>query len=1628
MTKINIRESLKHLDEDTFCKYDLTTLYDSCVLDDKDKKLIAKMLYDKEDPEVIYQKLCIYFDDDEIAEIDEFMLDTPTQGKYESIIKKCVDKLSETYKDVKYNDVANQLEFTDGNQQFAIGLCPFTDIDTDDYELFIDYNYDTPCCFNTEQEVLKYILNFIKNKINHLDDSDVQTCDDNMVYTVYDIIEDDNRLTAKCMNESTNDFKDIKLGKIKTEKVIELINNMLNNPDYKVTDAVRQKIAKNSAPWGLAVQMAPSVDVDATNSLLSTGDFSGQASFGESIETNFEKDDRVTDGGREGTVLDSDSQKVLVEWDYSETNDIEWIDKSDLSFVECMNEFVYHVKTKTNARKLVDKAKSEGKKLSIKDAEEIVDQSFNDKSDNIDDFYKSLDLEESSQSDYNLKDGWTDNDIKLHQSINWKDRNYMDFPVDEDSFTGTAVLYGTGNDRLKNVEMIKYLRANPLYPPYYAPKKSPFKQYSNVVGPMYDGRKHNSYQVHDRYETQELYDTLFESATRNDKLKIKMFDCPRCHNKTLVDIDNYVVRNADVDYHDQFVCDECGAELLSEPQVDGTIRFVNHIQESKEEELDFQPSFDELRKQYKNYTTFKDKEKNSGLIRDLCDQLENKKVSYDIYNHKKDSGMTIFYDDFELVEAVASYKKEESKNIVAIGKEARKYLDNKVNNTSLEDSKGYWKIQKDLVSGGDLTIVADVDDIPRGYKYRFSFDDINTGTTLNMDAYSDYLNWYIVDDSVNTKLIESNNEDIQDKVKFSYAVIEFVEGGNEDSSKKKRVTNAYKNQTKFTDLDKLGDLIYDADADVKFWSDGYGYDKCYVDVYGEINGELVKYHGIRYDLGDNLPRSEHLSNFDIPEIENVLTKEYLERRQLGESVSNITLDMWYNDDVKDVDKIDVQFYDNDATYRGNLYIGNKMVGDYSTKDSVALEKQFPQFNWSKFWNSQDLEESTSNKITDQYGNTYDKETDLYFPNIDTIAQGPTKIYYWDYSDPNACYPDWEEKEVKVDVEISVDTEELIQFFLENADELEQFVDKDGEFDEKSATKYVVDNLDELIEKYEGGLKDYFSTKIDEKAQEEASDYFFESLKPYQKEEFKKQLQDDLYDSMLELFKTPDWGYEDIKEIDDIINPIVEVEDYKGEYNFDFKVEVRAELNYPELEEVCTTLDKVIQKYDKQAYFEPVTSGIADAYMKFPKKLESFTESEILSHCSNTWEELIKFIESSGYEVDSINRRNPSQWITAYKDDNEYEIEINKYFDGTYEVIKADLVGSITEANDYIKESEDYPEVNIHFVNNRKNGLPGISNERALAKTFNETGLDKFKTKLTNLENVSIGDIKDTFGGTYFQRHYGWTAFVKSEDFNNYLYIKKVALTEDLDEAAKGPGVKITGGTCDTKWIYDTMSDSISMSFVINNIPCEFKFSPNHGRYIVDGVDCNHVKFEGDRYYKDLTRSGGTARSYALNIPGDVLTSQPDQKQKDYRFTGQYYSTTPAIRYCKESLKELLTQHPDYFHNDILDKLGLAQSLEEASYGEAFDIEDDQYFTKEDIVDLADEICERLYVEVHESFDVSDLYIENNVLHIELESDSYLVQTDVKIDMRKIRKPMNIMKYALPITNKLLKEIKEQLSM
>ena len=86
-------------------------------------------------------------------------------------------------------------------------------------------------------------------------------------------------------------------------------------------------------------------------------------------------------------------------------------------------------------------------------------------------------------------------------------------------------------------------------------------------------------------------------------------------------------------------------------------------------------------------------------------------------------------------------------------------------------------------------------------------------------------------------------------------------------------------------------------------------------------------------------------------------------------------------------------------------------------------------------------------------------------------------------------------------------------------------------------------------------------------------------------------------------------------------------------------------------------------------------------------------------------------------------------------------------------------------------------------------------------------------------------------------------------------------------------------------------------------------------------------------------------------------------------------------------------------------------FKEASYGGAYDIEDDMYFTKEDLLEFADELIDTLQ-DKGIFVDLVDMYItDGNRLVISVEDeDGNEIDTDEFIDMRKIRLPKDIYKY------------------
>ena len=120
---------------------------------------------------------------------------------------------------------------------------------------------------------------------------------------------------------------------------------------------------------------------------------------------------------------------------------------------------------------------------------------------------------------YTNYDGWTQEDIELHKNTNWGARDYRELPVESDSFNYNVKLYSMDGSKEDNARFIKYIRPNPIFPPYYAP--APEYSYSGYLGPMFDGETHGAYDIHNRYETQDLYNLLSDSKPKKLRNKDK---------------------------------------------------------------------------------------------------------------------------------------------------------------------------------------------------------------------------------------------------------------------------------------------------------------------------------------------------------------------------------------------------------------------------------------------------------------------------------------------------------------------------------------------------------------------------------------------------------------------------------------------------------------------------------------------------------------------------------------------------------------------------------------------------------------------------------------------------------------------------------------------------------------------------------------------------------------------------------------------------------------------------------------------------------------------------------------------------------------------------------------------------
>lgn len=183
--------------------------------------------------------------------------------------------------------------------------------------------------------------------------------------------------------------------------------------------------------------------------------------------------------------------------------------------------------------------------------------------------------------------------------------------------------------------------------------------------------------------------------------------------------------------------------------------------------------------------------------------------------------------------------------------------------------------------------------------------------------------------------------------------------------------------------------------------------------------------------------------------------------------------------------------------------------------------------------------------------------------------------------------------------------------------------------------------------------------------------------PYKLEEFKKELQDKLYNKASKVLQTPEFGFP-LNEIAEVLF----VEIHEDDYNI--IAEVRGELSYEGMDTLARALNSIVEKYSKDAYFDMVEPGIMEAYLPKDsiKKIQSSTV------------EGARFQETTDYDNpigDTVTYDVEFDFKIVVSDDGDYDIPDTEKFESIYD---DDYEIKIDDEDDVSEKIFDLIEYNV----------------------------------------------------------------------------------------------------------------------------------------------------------------------------------------------------------------------------------------------------------------------------------------------------------------------------------------------
>lgn len=308
--------------------------------------------------------------------------------------------------------------------------------------------------------------------------------------------------------------------------------------------------------------------------------------------------------------------------------------------------------------------------------------------------------------------------------------------------------------------------------------------------------------------------------------------------------------------------------------------------------------------------------------------------------------------------------------------------------------------------------------------------------------------------------------------------------------------------------------------------------------------------------------------------------------------------------------------------------------------------------------------------------------------------------------------------------------------------------------------------------------------------------------------------------------------------------------------------------------------------------------------------------------------------------------------------------------------------------------------------------------------------------------IDENDDSDTPLETYVYTDSKQEAIAKvKEEYPNAQIVYCVSETVPAEYKEWDMNESVKKGTPVTLWWKDDTWSKTSPSYA----SCEYKGKTKDGKhkfvsdtygweYIVDFKENKVTTPQGKTF--ELDTSSGWNKRFSESINQDDKLSEEYQKEfyngyvilkslagdgwDIYSYDGTPEKVTKA--YMEDegyaTLKDAKAE---------IDKWVARPDLDEASYGGAFDIEDDQYFTREDLMSFADEVLNHVAETFNGVYDIGGVWFEDGKVITLIVNDSGDEFEDAtQVDMRKVKEPWHLKRaYASNVAANIIQQIKDQ---